>query len=212
MENFRTKKSNNRERTMRSKLTLIVFDWDNTLFPTKILERAERSKDFLKQMGKHIGSLEIHNIRLLQCCMSLGTVIIVSNSRTKWFESSCSEFMPKLWDFININNIVFVSAHDKSCDRSDDPFEWKRNAFEEIVVWHKKRTKKLKLVSIGDGEYEKEAARDMIEFLGLLPASSVKIIQLIQWKHIGEFIHQKLILQLKVNELVNCGQFLEITL
>jgi len=79
--------------------TLIVFDWDDTLFPTSALDRAGQLKIPVRvrpQLQTQLNSLAALCEKTLKYCEQFGRVMIITNSAPGWIDASCGQFMPTL--------------------------------------------------------------------------------------------------------------------
>ena len=74
--------------------TLIIYDWDDTLFPTTFV----LNKNQLDQ--KELLLLEEQNIKILEKSRQLGRTIIITNASTQWIYNSSEQYMPNLYKYI----------------------------------------------------------------------------------------------------------------
>lgn len=100
MRNTRNNNNNN---------TLIIFDWDDTLFPTtEFFEEKWGFSDvgdiftgpnrvhMPTELARIILRCEQHAMKLVEKAASMGTVKIVTQAELYWAHNSCSAFMPAL--------------------------------------------------------------------------------------------------------------------
>jgi len=131
--------------------TLIIFDWDDTLFPTKwfIKNNIDLNESYdAQKYGMYFKNLDNVLSKLLQKCYALGNVIIITNAMPIWIETSVN-ILPKTKN--TIKNIKLISAR-KNYQFSCKMTEWKKMAFE------KENNKKfINILSIGDALYEYNA-------------------------------------------------------
>lgn len=80
--------------------TLIVFDWDDTFFPTSALERHRLLRIPCPKLRPQVANQLAH---LAQTCYDticaaekFGRVVIITNSAPGWCDTSCAEFLPSL--------------------------------------------------------------------------------------------------------------------
>ncbi|CAD7923359.1 unnamed protein product [Amoebophrya sp. A120] len=78
--------------------TLIVFDWDDTFFPTSALERsrllripAQKMRPQLVQQLNYLAQMVVETLTLAE---QYGKVVIITNSAPGWIDTSCQAFMP----------------------------------------------------------------------------------------------------------------------
>lgn len=135
--------------------TLIILDWDDTLFPTTWITtndinlkndiEIEKYKPYFAQIDLDLNNLLI---KLTQC----GTVIIVTNALLPWIKLSTIN-LPKT--SIILNKIKIISARGEFQSKSLNPMDWKKMAFESIIKTTDKKINNI--ISVGDAEYEYNA-------------------------------------------------------
>lgn len=144
--------------------TLIILDWDDTLFPTTWVTSNDinirnlnmsNSKSIISYFS-HVDNELDHLLRTLLKC---GHVAIVTNAMLNWINIS-SNILPRTSKILANKNkgfdIEVVSARGSYQAQSNDPMDWKKLAFAEIIKNSKFR-KINNIISIGDAEYEYKA-------------------------------------------------------
>lgn len=101
--------------------TAIVFDFDDTLFPTTFFEKEsgldgsledlethmmDEYQDALEKMEECQASAEM----LLQCVPNHGHVFIVTLSTRGLLQKRCEAWYPRVWKLLNDSNITIISA------------------------------------------------------------------------------------------------------
>jgi len=135
--------------------TLIILDWDDTLFPTSWVIKNDINLLNFNTINKHIDFFNeldvlLHNI--LSTFLKYGEVVIVTNAMKKWVYIS-SNLIPNTKELIN-NKIPIISARDLYQNKFPDRNElWKEHTFKELIFKHAGK-KILNIISIGDAEYE----------------------------------------------------------
>jgi len=102
--------------------TVIVYDWDDTLFPTSFLfdslhldlavplaqqrRLGSRAKEVIKKLAK----CENHAVKILQESHMAGQVVLVTLAVKGWVEQACRLFYPKVGELLRQLNIKVVSA------------------------------------------------------------------------------------------------------
>ena len=114
--------------------SLIIFDWDDTLFCTSqiakinYLNQNHMSQFYINQFLK----LENEVKKILQNSINKAETYIITNSEPGWVEYSCKQFFPSLIDLLS--QITIISARglyeNKFPNYSD---MWKINTFNDIV-------------------------------------------------------------------------------
>lgn len=186
--------------------TLIIYDWDDTLYPNTYLTKGYVDNIQCPAVQNNLRTLELINVQLLQRSLNLGTVIIVTNSSQRRMERTCQDTMPKVWELIQRKNIRYISARDILSPYTADPYEWKAEVFDNEVLSLMQKSSKPQLVSIGDGTTEQDICRSMI---GVLPRSSVKVVKLQREHNVEKFMEQKRKLVEKIESIVTCGEHVD---
>lgn len=159
--------------------TIIILDWDDTLFPTSWVNNNEIDIINMSKQSynKFFEKLDISLNKLFNNLVSLGEVIIITNALLNWINIS-SKVLPITNKLLKNNkNINFVSARGEYSPVTDNVNNWKKFAFVNEL---KKRTKHKNInniISVGDAEYEYNALINLYDdkFLRLL--KSVKFIR-----------------------------------
>lgn len=175
--------------------TLIILDWDDTLFPTTHLFTKYKNFDVddcdpyeLSELDTLVGQLLV---KLARC----GQVIIVTNAQLSWIRTS-GKLMPTTSRIIDIMNISLISARDKY-ERIAPIDNWKKRIFATIV----NGASPLNILSIGDSTYEYEA---LVNLHTLNQNHYLKNIKMISKPNLSKLIEQlKIIL---VNVVSVCNQ------
>ena len=137
--------------------TLIILDWDDTLFPTSWVNKNNiniMNKNDIQIYKKYFEKVDIYLYKFLNLITNYGDVIIITNALLNWIEIS-SKILPRTYSLLKKkNNIKIVSARGEYSSVTDDLMEWKKMAFQNELV-KKTREKKINnIISIGDAEYE----------------------------------------------------------
>jgi hypothetical protein len=141
-----------------SENTLIILDWDNTLFPTSWLMKNKIDLRDPEVGNKHIvffDELDSTLSQLLAKLLSFGKVVIVTNATLEWLDIS-SRVLPRTRHMFN--KIKLVSARQRYRPKSNNMMDWKKMAFKEYILSDKKV---WNIISIGDAEYEYRALIDL---------------------------------------------------
>lgn len=144
----------------RKASSIIVLDWDDTLFPTSV----RTSCTMVPGSGKWNAacrSLEDAVIDLLKICLVVAQVQIVSNASMDWITQSMAIYMPNLRWFVERNSIRLISARDLAGDSSSDASIWKTDVFMREILRIQSASGAVNFISVGDGDAELEAARSL---------------------------------------------------
>ena len=124
-------------------MTLLIFDWDDTLLPSTWLNAFSDDHAPLNEISKSVAYL-------LTEARAHGDIAIVTNGTRGWVESSCRQFMPQCLPLLK--NIRIVSARSTyEPQYKDSPIMWKLLTFENIAANYSH------VISIGDSHAERHA-------------------------------------------------------
>ncbi|OQS00588.1 hypothetical protein THRCLA_05910 [Thraustotheca clavata] len=161
--------------------TVIVLDWDDTLFPNSHLSRknypleegpfvlAFEDQQMLDTLVKYIATF------LASCIEANRTCIIITNGEDGWVQTSCERFMPSLLPFLQ--NIQIVSA--RTAYEEKYPIdEWKTACFtvELAKIMGHQSNPHQHVISIGDSHYERQALKAFSNKMPLAKTKSVKFL------------------------------------
>jgi len=146
--------------------TLIILDWDDTLFPTSwvmknnIDVQDENNKQKYLMLFSQLDNLLFN---LLTKFLTYGDVIIVTNAMTKWVYMSCN-VLPYTLKLIN-KKVTVISARDIYSKHIPDGIKhWKTHIFKGVVndFYDEAKVHHVEnVISIGDAEYELDALIDL---------------------------------------------------
>merc|ERR1740120_272257 len=146
---------------------LIIFDWDDTLFPTTWLREQgllEKEAGITHEQDEQLQALADLVAVTLEAAKRRGGVAIVTNAEQGWVEMSCEEIMPSLQAHLAGVRIISASSrHEKHWGFA--PRRWKCLAFEELVnefygtLDRSDVASRRNVISMGDSEHEMEALR-----------------------------------------------------
>lgn len=152
--------------------TATFFDWDDTLFcTTHVVRNRLRKRCARRDVG--IAALSESTRELLEAAVVLGPTFIVTNAESGWLEATARLFFPEIVPVLA--KVTVVCARAKFSEAYPNQMQlWKERAFLEMqeqlacgcIV---------NLVSIGDSQYEMDAAGALAREL---PAAVVKTVKL----------------------------------
>lgn len=159
--------------------TVIILDWDDTLFPTSwVVNNNINLTDSLNRW-KYLSIFnKLDNIlcALIKKLQKYGQVIIITNALLNWIKDSVS-VLPKTSEVIKY--IKILSARQLFQTQSNDIMEWKKRTFKQIINNKINNKKILNIISIGDAEYEYRALIDLYNY----DKSKKKILKSIRLIH-----------------------------
>ena len=149
---------------MLSQDTIIILDWDDTLFPTtwclkngiNLMQSKNRA-----QYARLFKDLDIVLSVLIKKLQKYGKVVIVTNAMLVWVRVSCV-VLPKTFEVLK--TIKVISARQLCQSKYPTMMEWKSRTFKYVLNRETKPTQKVNVVSIGDAEYEYRALVDLYNF------------------------------------------------
>uniref|UniRef100_A0A7S1A1R0 Uncharacterized protein n=1 Tax=Noctiluca scintillans TaxID=2966 RepID=A0A7S1A1R0_NOCSC len=142
--------------------TMLIFDWDDTLFPTSWLlerENMEALDTFDKyELLRYVAQFQA----VVSIAKSVGEVVIVTNSRPPWVDTSMDLFMK---DTDTIADVPVFYAMDLAGGSPDlCPTQTKVQAMEAAVNAFYSRypgQSWKNIVSVGDAVFEQDAIREV---------------------------------------------------
>lgn len=139
--------------------TLIILDWDDTLFPTSWVNKnnIEIINNSKLTYKKFFEKIDISLKKLLNKLTSLGDVLIITNALLNWIEIS-SKIIPHTYNYLkNNNNIKIISARGEYSSYTNNILDWKKMAFQNELTKITKYKRINNIISIGDADYEYRA-------------------------------------------------------
>lgn len=155
--------------------TLVIFDWDDTLFPTSFLTLIgfDKVKSNTK-LQKLLNKIDKYVAKLLSKAVRFGRTCIVTNASQNWVETSSEAYLPLTHRFIQKNGIAVISARSKYEKLfPNEPKRWKQEAFMELKE-SLEGSVLTNLMCIGDSTLELEAARYICNGLGQVILKTIK--------------------------------------
>lgn len=186
--------------------SVIIFDWDDTLFPTYYvrdehglrwdvpLEQQEgHSTSELQTINGALMATEKEAIDLIRTAMAMAKVMIVTLARSPWIQVSCQNFYPDMGAFLEDLNIPLIYAQDaltepvKHFDDYDEAeafwSEVKGRAIEQQLTafysQYEGQTWK-NIISIGDSDFERLGTINVVlrymESKGLVGSPEAQVV------------------------------------
>lgn len=182
----------------RSRDTVIIFDWDDTLLSSSWLAshglRLDTPGPLPAHVQAHMVELQASVISLLESAAVCGRVVIVTNAETGWVELSAQKFMPGVLPLLSKTRVVSARSTFEPV-YPDSPSDWKVQAFWEEVrstVDEKGVGRPLHALSLGDSIHERQAIHTVTEGLAHARTKSVKFVErpnAEQLKRQVDFVH-----------------------
>ena len=147
--------------------TLIILDWDNTLFPTSWFMQNNISKQINNNIDYFI---KLDNVlyNFFKKIRHCGKVIVITNALIEWINSS-SNVLPKTKDMLQ--KIKVISARGSYQDQYPNVMEWKKMAFKAEVTHNN-----INIISVGDAYYEYNALVGLYDTQNNVLLKSIKFV------------------------------------
>lgn len=191
--------------------TLIIADWDDTLYPTSWITDngidLTNPKSRYKYM-KYFEYLDIYLSGLLDYMMTLGEVMIITNAMLEWIELSVS-ILPKTKKCLETINVV--SARQKYGHQTVMA-EWKKKTFLDEVT-KKINTNKNKynnIISMGDADFEHNALVNLYD-KQILPHKYLKSIKFIKSSNYNVLLEQIKMMKQTISQICKIQQQIDLT-
>ena len=169
---------NKKDLHISSENTMIIIDWDDTLYPTSwIVDNSidlTDPKTRYKYM-KHFEQLDSHLSSVLEHMKTLGDVIIITNALPAWIELAVS-ILPKTRQCLL--NIDIVSARSRYQDHAKMA-DWKKHTFIDEIKKRSKKQNYHNILSLGDADFEHNALVNLYKFEAI-PHKYLKSIKFIK--------------------------------
>lgn len=197
--------------------TLIILDWDDTLFPTNwVVKNSYNLRDsYVKMKYSYLfNQLDNKIYILLQKFLHFGEVVIITNATLNWV-STCLEILPKTQNLIN-NNIDVISARKSYQQFSQYIPNWKKYAFTDMYIKNYLDDKNddnvvQNIISVGDAEYEHLALVNLYDFEGYQPKKRIlKSIRFIQHPDLDTIIDQIDVLTKNINKICTLNKHIDL--
>jgi hypothetical protein len=181
-------------------INVIIFDWDDTLFPTEYfktrIDMLYNHKLIPDEINLKLRTLASDIIKLITCAKLCGNVLIISNAKSEWL-TLCFQVIPEIIPILNTINII--SAQDNFIHLSNDPAKWKEyafyyNIFHTIKIYDN-FIHNYNLISIGDSIHERDALKISAKYIKTYNPNSIftKTIKLLD-----KPTFEKVIIQLQI--------------
>jgi hypothetical protein len=185
--------------------TIIILDWDDTLFPTNWVNK---NKINLKSMidYKYIKQFTILDkllFKLLTKLINIGRVIIITNAMVSWVHLTCNH-LPETYDLI-VKNIDIISARSYYQNEfPDNIYKWKNMTFKSIINKYLIDNKINNIISIGDADYEYKALIELYYWDYILNNKKyLKSIKFIKAPSYNELLDQLNTVYQNINKIKN---------
>jgi hypothetical protein len=200
---------NKKDLNINSDNTLIIIDWDDTLYPTTwsinngidLTDPKSRYRHMrqFEQLDQHISSTLKH-------ISSLGEIIIITNAMPEWIELSAS-VLPKTKKCLDAIDVV--SARLK-CQNHSKMSEWKKYTFIEEIFKRSKKQKYTNIMSLGDAEFEHNALINLYD-LKFIPHKYLKSVKFTKSPNYDVLIEQIKMIRKYISQICKMTRQIDMT-
>jgi len=186
--------------------TLIILDWDDTLFPTSWYIKNDINLSNHKNRFKYIDKFdELDKVlsETLKLMNKYGKTIIVTNALHSWIEIS-SSVLPLTKNIMK--NMDVISARERY-QGNYDINEWKKKTFEDETS----ETSYNNIISMGDADYEYNALVNLYDLLKVDKKNKyLKTIKFIKTNNYNTHLEQLYVIKNNVKNIYEIKKHLDI--
>jgi len=171
-------------------INIIIFDWDDTLFPTEYFKTRINMlldhKLIPEETNLKLRTLASDIIKLITNAKTCGCVTIISNASLEWLEL-CFKLIPEIIPIMD--TIYVISAQDKFKHLSNNPAKWKEWAFYQFIIDKielynqqennyspvQRKHNSYNIISIGDSIHERDALKINANYLKTFNSNSISV-------------------------------------
>ncbi|KAF8818758.1 hypothetical protein IE077_004326 [Cardiosporidium cionae] len=198
--------------------TLIILDYDDTLLPTNwvaVHHKIGLNDSIPSLLQNHLAELSGLAIKTIDFCRKTGRLIVVTNASAEWVVRSGEKFIPAVWNHLKSCEIEIVSARDRWQSTGLAQRHWKLKIFEEAIRYaFEKQAQSGKdccVISIGDGEGEREACLEMWRQTGV-NEWMFKSLKLLAQPTCNQLISEHLLIQQAFPDILKVPQSLDMAI
>ena len=188
--------------------TLIIVDWDDTLYPTSwtVNNRIDLTSPMTKlKYTKYYKALDLCLSSTLNSLKLYGEVLIVTNAMLEWVNLSLS-VLPKTKRVLS--DIAMVSARERY-QNTQPMSEWKKLTFLDEIGKRINTKSYTNLLSLGDAEYEHVALINLYKST-LIDHKYLKSIKFIKSTDIAVLMEQLEIIQVSIKEVCKAQRHMDL--
>lgn len=198
--------------------TLIILDYDDTLLPTNwaaVQNRVALNDPVPPELLAPLAELSEIAIQTIDACLRAAMVVIVTNASVEWVSRSGEKFIPDILRHVQAQGIEIISARDRLQSTGLPQRRWKTRVFEEIIndVFGDRLRDgtECSVISIGDGDGEREACLEMCRTLGVTEWF-FKSLKLLAQPTCSQLISEHLLIQQAFADIMKVRQSLDMAI
>ena len=200
---------NKKDLRINSDNTLIIIDWDDTLYPTAwtmnngidLTDPRSRSKYM-----SHFENLDEQLSSALSHMLTLGEVVIITNAMIEWIDLSVS-VLPKTKKCLKSIDVISARQRYQNKTKMSD---WKKYTFLEEMLKRSKTQKYQNIMSLGDAEFEHNALVNLYT-LETLPHKYLKSIKFIRSTEYAILLEQIIMIRKHIAKLCKAPRHIDMT-
>eukprot|EP00929_Paragymnodinium_shiwhaense_P001592 TRINITY_DN101832_c0_g1_i1.p1 TRINITY_DN101832_c0_g1~~TRINITY_DN101832_c0_g1_i1.p1 ORF type:complete len:630 (-),score=98.68 TRINITY_DN101832_c0_g1_i1:267-2156(-) len=176
--------------------TIIVFDWDDTLFPTSFVRKYPEQ---IEGRASRVRALCRASVRLLEASQKYGKTFIITNGTMDWVEDCVRYHVPAMAEVLK--GVRVISARDMYEQRCPDFYQWKAHAF-KLLRQHVDPASVANLIVLGDSELEMEAGKAISRHF---PQVALKLLKFSDEPALEELIRELVLVRRVLRAVVQGG-------
>ena len=191
--------------------TLLIFDYDDTLFPTSFLSQNGYKLDGPDASPEIQAILDEYSTVVEQTLIEAqqhGQIVIVTNAESGWITLTAQKFMPRLGQLLESYPMISARSTYEPLGILN-PYQWKLRAFESVVHEHYTSSPQVvigkNILSIGDSTHERDAVHQVCKTSSvLLTASSMypKSVKFMERPDVAQLTRQHHLIRESLHKIV----------
>ena len=189
--------------------TIIIIDWDDTLYPTSwtvenniVLTNPKSRYKYIKYFERLDDSLST----MFTVMEALGEIVIITNAMPEWIELSLS-VLPKTKKVMKNIEVISARARYQNIAKMQ---EWKKYTFLEEMIKRSKSKRYTNILSLGDAEFEYNALINLYD-AKILPHKYLKAIKFIKTADYNIIIEQIRMIRSNISEICHMTRQMDLT-
>jgi hypothetical protein len=172
--------------------TLILLDWDDTLYPTSWTVKNNidmNDKNNIRKYQLYFFKLDAILYKLISTLLKYGTVIIVTNAAKKWVFMTLT-MLPNTQKLIQDKVYIFSARELYQNQYPNEMTLWKKLIFKKIVSQYFLENCTQNIISVGDADHEFIALTDLYDINSVTNKKLLKTIRFLTTPSFESLIDQ----------------------
>ena len=198
---------NKKDLRIDSENTLIIIDWDDTLYPTTwtiengidLTDPRSRSKymTYFENLDDQMSSTLSH-------ILTLGKVVIITNAMLEWIEL-CVSVLPQTKKCLKYIDVISARQRYQNKTKMVD---WKKYTFLEEITKRSKTQKYQNIMSLGDADFEHNALINLYKY-DATPHKYLKSIKFIKSTEYATLLEQLVMIRQNIAKLCKAPRHID---